>query len=252
MGKLFPCLIFPMMYICEYKTESELHASIYSIICLLAVTFSIFSFLSLFSILGKTNPSSSKSNIVKKINPTSKHDKTSTSSSSKGNKIVVKPKEQEILVALGKLHAGGITPAKREMVQALAKQGKTPESYKKNLGILKKKGLLEYCEANAIALTKVGIDYIGGIVSDSESMTNNIYHEEIIQELISKKAYKIFKHIVDGNKYNKLEVAEQLGYDLDKLSGYEKDLSKMSTLGFLEKTSTTIQLTDKCYPLGRP
>ena len=48
-----------------------------------------------------------------------------------------------------------------------------------------------------------------------------------------------------------MDVAKALGYDLDKLSGFEKDLSKMSSLGFLVKDKDTMQLTAKCFIAGR-
>ena len=56
----------------------------------------------------------------------------------------------------------------------------------------------------------------------------------------------------DGKAHNKWEVAKRLGYDMDKLSGFEKDLGKIKNLGYLRIDGNMIQLTDKCFPFGRP
>ena len=163
----------------------------------------------------------------------------------------MKPKEEEIVQALGKLHAAGITEPKRDMVQAMSGNGKTPESFKKNMGILKKhKGYIEYPSATTVSLTDAGREYVGE--PEPGSITNEVFHEEMIKVLLSKKGKEIFDEISDGKIHDKKEVAKRMGYDMNKLSGFDKDLSKMSTLGFVEKTKPTIQLTDKCFPMGRP
>lgn len=160
------------------------------------------------------------------------------------------PKEEAIVQALGKLHAAGITQPKRDMVQAMSGNGKTLEGFKKNMGCTKKKGYLVYPDGTSVALTDKGVSHVGEV--DPDSITNEFFHEEVVKPLLNKKASLIFDAISDGDVHQKKDVAEELGYQMDKLTGYEKDLSKMSKLGFLTKDKTTIQLTNKCFPLGRP
>jgi len=177
-----------------------------------------------------------------------KHSKSSGGGKKSGG---LNPKQVGILEALGKLHAVGITEPKRDMVQALSGNSKTTEAFKKNMGIIRSKfGYLEFPSSTTVALTDAGREYVGE--PDPESLTNAYFKEHMMKPLLSKKAGEILDAISDGEVHNKIIVAQDMGYDMDKLSGYEKDLSKMSTLGFLDKTKDTIQLTDQCFPSGRP
>lgn len=151
---------------------------------------------------------------------------------------------------MGKLYHALITQPKRDMVQAFSGNAKTLEGFKKNLGNIKKKGYVNYPDGATVALTEKGIAYVGTDV-DPSSITNETIHETFKELLPGNKGKLIFEAISDGHVHQKKDIAVQLGYDLTKLSGYEKDLSKMSTLEFINKTKTTIQLTDKCFPLGR-
>ena len=128
--------------------------------------------------------------------------------------------------------------------------GKTLEGFKKNCGNIKKKLYLHYPDAKTMALTENGIAYVGEL--DAETITNEYFQEQVIKPLLSKKAGLVFDALSDGDVHQKRQVAMELGYDMAKLSGYEKDLSKMSKLGFLNKDKTTLQLTDKCFIRGHP
>ena len=166
---------------------------------------------------------------------------------SKGSKLT--PKEEAIVQALGKLHAGGIIQPKRDVLMVFSNNRKTPEAFKKNMGSIKKKGYFVYPDAFTVALSDMGEKYVG----NPEMVTNETFHEDVIQPILgSKKAWAIFLAIRDGKVHNKQETAKKLKYNMEKLSGYDKDLSKMKTLGYLNKTATTIQLTDNCFPRGRP
>lgn len=158
--------------------------------------------------------------------------------------LKLKPKEMDILKAIGKLHAGHVENKTRDTVAILAKQKGTPEGYKKTLGMLKKANFIVYSGSDSVDLTPNGLDAIGY----SKPLNNNAFHEEVIKELITPKAWEIFQHLLDRKTRNIEETAKALGYDMNKLSGYQKNLSKMSTLGYLEKSQTTMKLTDKCFP----
>jgi hypothetical protein len=169
---------------------------------------------------------------------------SSSAKSAKANSITVKPKERDILQALGKLYAAQVEQKHRSTVAALAGQSKTPEGFKKTLGSLKKKGLITYGSNDTLDLTDAGIEVIGY----TAPLTNQDFQEEVIKQLVSPKGWTIVQHIIDREVYNKNQVATDMGYDMNKLSGFEKDLSKLKKLGFLDKTSDTIQLTGKCFP----
>lgn len=150
---------------------------------------------------------------------------------------------------MGKLRAIGIYEPTRDDVQNFSGNGKTKEGFKKNLGVLSKQGYVEYRSAKTVALSEEGIDHVGDVDPSSLSIEE---HHESIKAMLPPSAGKIFDALADGAVHNRLETAKKLGYDLNKLTGYDKNLSKMSTMGFLNKDKQSFQLTDKCFPLGRP
>jgi len=162
----------------------------------------------------------------------------------------LKPAQDNILQTMGKLRAIGHNQPKRDQVQSFSGNTKTPEGFKKNMGILKKEGYLLFPSKDTVELTEQGLEYVGDV--DPSSLSIDEFHENIKEMLPSQQAKQIFEMIKDGQVYNKKAIIEELGLDPKKLSGFEKNLSKMSSLGFVEKTKTTIQLTDTCFPLGRP
>lgn len=162
----------------------------------------------------------------------------------------LKPALDNILQMMGKLHSIGHNQPKRDQVQSFSGNAKTPEGFKKNMGILKKEGWVLYPSKDTVELTEQGLEYVGDV--DPSSLSIDEFHENIKEMLPSKQAKEIFDMITDGKIHSKKDIIMKLGLDPNKLSGLEKNLSKMSKLGFLEKNQTTIQLTDKCFPLGRP
>ena len=208
--------------------------------------------------LDKHNTGKSKCNVNNK-SPASGAKKASASSKHKvgasgggGSKKAVKlsASQVKILETLGKLHAAKIEQPTRDLLQTLSGNTKTVEGFKKNMSILKKHGYINYPDGKTVELTSLGLEYVGDSI-DTSDLTNEQMQANI-KEVLSKAGGRILDAINDGKVHNKDEVAKQLGYDMNKLSGYNKDLSKMSTLGYLDKTSTTIQLKDICFPFGRP
>ena len=162
----------------------------------------------------------------------------------------LKPGEDRIVRAVGKLAAGRLVEPKRDFVQIFSGNGKTPEGFKKTMGILKNKGYIMYPTKDTVALTELGIEYVGKV--DPDSMSLQEFHDNIREILHNgKQAVQIFDLLVDGNVHTKDELIEALNLDRSKLSGFEKNLSKMKSLGYLEKTKDTAQLTDLCFPCGR-
>ena len=163
----------------------------------------------------------------------------------------LKPALVAILETIGKLRAIGMEQPKRADVQSFSGNAKTPDGFKKNLGFLRKQlGLIEFPTPDTVALTDKGIQHVGEV--DPSSLTNESIQEEM-KKLLAPKACEIFDAIADGAVHDRKEVARQLGYDMTKLSGYDKNISRMKTLEIVAyPTKTTFQLTDRCFPLGRP
>ena len=159
------------------------------------------------------------------------------------------PMQEVILQTLGKLRAIQMNQPTREMVMHMSKNSTKKAGYEKNCGILRKQGFLMYPSTpnKTVELTPQGVAYVGA--PDPSDMTNEAYHA-CIKEIISKKGGLILDHLVDGEVHDREETARALDYDMKKLSGFNKDLSKMSSLGFLVYTKTTLQLTPACFPMN--
>ena len=154
----------------------------------------------------------------------------------------------KILKSVAKLERVQVE-ATYDNVQMLSGNSKTKEGFSKNLGILRKHGMLE--SGNSIINLTDQARKIDGVV-DTSPYSHDQFWDEIKSSLLTKKGGKIFDELIDGKIHEKETIIDKLGYQQDKLSGFNKDLSKMSTLGYLKKTSTQIQLTDKAFPGGRP
>ena len=155
----------------------------------------------------------------------------------------------DILEAVAQYRAIGLVPSKQQ-VQGMAGMAKTEAAFVKYLGQLRKDGFIS---KGSFELTPLGVKTAGDV--DTASFTNEQFQEKCLAPLISKAAFKILQHINDGKKYDKMEVAKDLNYDLAKISGFNKDVSKMGTLGLLDqdlKKKEILQLTDMCFPRGRP
>lgn len=158
-----------------------------------------------------------------------------------------------ILEAMKKLKAAGL-PLDRTVVELLSGNAKTPQGYKKKLSEMKNKnlGVISYGSGSILDFTQLGMDAVG-YDPDATPASNEDFHEKIKQILPNKQALQIFEALLDGQVHDKQQIAIQvLNLDPTKLSGYDKNLSKLSTMRYLTKTETTIVLTDKCFPCGRP
>ncbi|CAB9498474.1 expressed unknown protein [Seminavis robusta] len=176
--------------------------------------------------------------------------KTSAKSSKGTGSGSINKAQENIVITLGKLKAIGMVQPKKTEVQIFSGNSKTKAGYEKNLGTLRKLGYIEYLSGSMVKLAEKGIRFVG--VVDPSSITNESVHNDM-KEMLVPKAREIFDVLADGKVHNRREVAEHLNYDMTKLSGYEKNISKMKTLGFVEYHSkTTFALTDRCFPLGRP
>lgn len=154
----------------------------------------------------------------------------------------------KILHALGRFKGAGMENPTREQVQILSGNGRTLEGYKKNCGILKKDGYISYPSKDTLELTEKGSQFAG-----DEATTTDFEWHELLKELIGvKQATEIFELLSDGAERTKEFVVRELKLDPKRLSGFEKNLSKMNKMGILKKTKTTVQLTPYCFISRRP
>ena len=154
--------------------------------------------------------------------------------------------KDEILQILGKFLAAGITrvPRKRLMEFCTTYKGSTGAGFDKNIGQLVKSGHVKtHINDQTVELIKLGIEYINITL-----LTTNKEKHDAIKEFLSRTGKLIFDKLVDRQPHDKLVIAEQIGKDLKKLSGYEKVLSFMKKMGWLIKYDNgSIKLTNKCF-----
>ena len=163
--------------------------------------------------------------------------------------IALKPALWKIVETMGKLRAVNMNQPKRDFVQSMSGNAKTTEGFKKNCGILKKQEFVAYPAKDTMELTPKGIQMMGD--PDPSDISNEMFHNNLKEVIGTPQAILIFECLVDGRVHSKDSVIDTLGLDRQKLSGFEKNLSKLNKLNILHKTKTTLQLTDYCYPLGR-
>jgi hypothetical protein len=191
-----------------------------------------------------TGPSSKRRRLSKMM---------STSSSSATTTPIddtLKPAEKHILETVGQLVAIGMSQPSRDHVQKFSGYATKQAGYDKNLGQLRKKGYLEFPDRKSLALTTKGTAQVGEV--DTSNVTNEAYQDKM-KELLPPKARSILDALADGQVHDREELAQQLHYDMDKLTGYHKNISQMKTFGFVDYVgSNTIQLSDGCFPMGRP
>ena len=108
---------------------------------------------------------------------------------------------------------------------------------------------------NGVELTAKGASLVGPVASSSESDLKRIleeYSEQfkkfLVKNKVSKRGVLVYDVLSDRKAQDKNKVAKQMGCDMSKLSGFEKDLNRLSALRFLKKVGNMIQLTDKCFP----
>jgi hypothetical protein len=160
----------------------------------------------------------------------------------------LKPKLHIIVQTIAKLVAIGMECPLRKDVQSFSGNTKTEAGFTKNLGLLRKQGFVEFGAGKSLILTEKGSKYIGTV--DPSSLTNESIQNDM-KDMLKPKARNIFDALLDGKERNRVAIAKELNYDMNKLSGFEKDLSKMKTLGFLDfPTKKTVKLANKCFPLG--
>mmetsp|Transcript_32063 Transcript_32063/g.35905 ORF Transcript_32063/g.35905 Transcript_32063/m.35905 type:complete len:197 (+) Transcript_32063:459-1049(+) len=189
-------------------------------------------------------------NKINKLTTASSASKKSVKSQESSSVDQLKPKLQIIVQTIAKLVAIGMVHPLRRDVKSFSGNTKTEAGFLKNLGLLRKQGYMEFGAGKTLILTEKGSRHVGKI--DPSSLSNESIQENM-KDMLKPKACNIFDALLDGKERNRNAIAKELDYDMSKLSGFQKDLSKMKTLGFVEfPTKQTVKMADKCFPLGLP
>lgn len=136
------------------------------------------------------------------------------------------------LVALRAGYGGPNTPAFAMAMKRLAKAG---------LAVLTKTTVLLTEEGTALA------GDFGGLPT-----SNHEAHDKILKEL-SPKMCIVFSLMKGGEAWSRADLTTHLNYDSDKEAGFKMLLKRIRDKGYLDFVdSDHVQLSDICFPFGRP
>ena len=119
--------------------------------------------------------------------------------------------------------------------------------------MVNKKGLVEYASKDTIKLTKKGKEEAAELASPGDMITTNEqHHEQIKEKLKGKKAVQIFEYLADGKEHEKQDIMEAVKCTNPKTFAplLSRELKKPGYIVYPSKT--TVQLSDLCFPFGRP
>jgi hypothetical protein len=180
--------------------------------------------------------------------------KKSSSSSATSFGGCTKEKLCAIIALVSKLHNGAGAP--KEMV---AKRSGYPnakhQSFTKALSRQSKNGFLTVKDGTFLYLTESGKELAGQANIDDLPVDNSAQLDKIEQSL-SAKQRDLFVLLRDRTEpIMKDKVAAILGYADAKVQGFSKLVSRVRAQGHLEDAPDNkhaIQLSDLCFPFGRP
>ena len=113
---------------------------------------------------------------------------------------------------------------------------------------LKKKDLIEYPDKDTIRLTPKGKAQTD--LADAPADNQSVLADLKKQFLGGGKAALMFDILVDGRIHDRITLANTVG--MTNKATLAVALSNMKKNGIIEYDRTTVQLTDKCFPFGRP
>lgn len=127
------------------------------------------------------------------------------------------------------------------------------------------KGTVEYPEPGHVGLKEVGVALAEKLgVNANAHSTNEEVQQHLKESMLNRKSHlEVFDFLVkDGKPRTYAEVAAACSgkYDPNSLSFSYNIMSKMRSSGLVEdvdksskiKAERTVQLTDMCFPFGRP
>ena len=174
---------------------------------------------------------------------------------------------QEIIATLVQQKSIGEDSVPIKKLKILCKYPGGEASFKNNIisKLKREKKAIDYPQPGHAGLTKIGIamaDTLG--VNAKAHATNEEVQEHLKETLLSRSSHKeVFDFLVkDGMPHTFAECAAACSgkYDPNSASFSNNILSKMRSCGVMENVDTssktkaerTVQLTDMCFPFGRP
>ena len=175
--------------------------------------------------------------------------------------------QHEIIATLAQQRALGETSVPLKKLKTLCQYPGTEPSFKNNIisKLKTQKGTIEYPEKGCVGLTESGVAFAeeSGLTAKAHT-TNEEVQEHLKETLLSRKSHlEVFDFLAkDGKPHTQDECAKACTttYDANSLSFANNIMSKMRSSGLLEdvdktskiKAERTVQLTDMCFPFGRP
>lgn len=175
---------------------------------------------------------------------------------------------QEIIATLAQQKALGDESVSVKKLKTLCQYPGGEASFKNNIvGKLKnEKKAVDYPERGHVGLTETGDALAEKLGANTKKHTTNEDVQQHLKETIlkNKKSFvEVFDFLVqDGKPHTYDEVAKACSgdYDPTSLSFSNNIMSKMRSCGIIEtvdkssksKAEWTVQLTDMCFPFGRP
>jgi len=187
--------------------------------------------------------------------PQSKSSTAKAARAKKGGKTTTKKKsggggkKKPILDCLAELCSMGIKVAQRDQVIALS--GYPKNSFMTLIGILKKKGQVDY-DNKTIQLTQKGIKEVGAenleAPIDPEAM-----HARIMETYVKGKTpTAIYELLKDGVARTREQIAKHVGCtNMASLGTHLSAMKSAGVLEYLEEPAKTVRLSDFCFPFGR-
>ena len=168
------------------------------------------------------------------------------------------PSQQKIVNAVAALSEGPGDPVLRKKVMLMSGYAPKNTGFVVALSTLKTKKKCLVFDSDTVTLTELGLS-LAEPMDSMEAPSNEEHIEKIRSELKGNKAKLVFDVLVskDGKKQTRVHVAQAVGYDSPKCSGFAVAISQLASKGFMEyctndEGEACLILTDQVYPFGRP
>lgn len=167
------------------------------------------------------------------------------------------PSQQKIVNAVAALSEGPGDSVLRKKVMLMS--GYAPENtgFVVALSTLKTKRQCLVYDADTVTLTELGLSLAEPF--DSTELPSNQEHMDKIRiQLKGNKAKLVFDVLAKhGQKQTRAQVAQAVGYDSPKCSGFAVTFSQLASKGIMkycdnDEGQLCLILTDQVYPFGRP
>ncbi|KAL3935884.1 MAG: hypothetical protein SGARI_002785 [Bacillariaceae sp.] len=174
---------------------------------------------------------------------------------------------QEIISNLVQQKALGETSVSIKKLKTLCQYPGGEASFKNNIvsKLKSQKNVIEYPEPGHVGLTESGIAFAeeSGLAAKAHT-TNEEVQEHFKETMLTRKSHlEIFEFLVkDGKPHTFAECANSCSTTCDAASASFNNniICKMRSSGLLEdvdksgksRAERTVQLTDMCFPFGRP